>query len=187
MRAVDEETPSSRQTKTPLSLVCDPAVLLLDVCTNLTHWVVFLRVLEYYHGILFLTTNQIADFDIAIPSRIHMAISYPSLKPSQMEGVFQNFLDVLDNRGLVEDYDGIKEWLSESVYDEKLDGRQIRNIVTTALSLARANYEHRGKPERLTKADLKSAFDNVKTFKRDFRDQLQSYKETQKNMIKMSN
>lgn len=136
---------------------------------------------------MFLTTNQIAEFDVAIPSRIHMAISYSSLNKKQMKAIFYNFLNKLDDKGLIQDYDQIKEWLEESVYDEKLDGRQIRNIVTTGLSLARAGSEYRQRPERLSKVHLKQAFDNVKNFKRDFRDQLQSYKESQKNMIKMNN
>ena len=38
---------------------------------------VFLRVLEYYAGILFLTTNRIGDFDEAFTSRIHMRLFYP--------------------------------------------------------------------------------------------------------------
>lgn len=136
---------------------------------------------------MFLTTNQIAEFDVAIPSRIHMAISYSSLNKKQMESIFYNFLDKLDEKGLIQDYDNIKEWLKESVYEVKLDGRQIRNIVTTALSLARAGSKYRHEPEKLAKAHLRQAFINVKNFKVEFRDQLQIYKESQKEMIKMSN
>lgn len=40
---------------------------------------VFLRVLEYYSGILFLTTNRIGTFDPAFRSRIHMSLFYPRL------------------------------------------------------------------------------------------------------------
>lgn len=40
---------------------------------------VFLRVLEYYAGILFLTTNRIGGFDEAFASRIHMSLHYPQL------------------------------------------------------------------------------------------------------------
>lgn len=41
--------------------------------------VVFLRTLEYYAGILFLTTNRVALFDDAFKSRIHMSLYYPAL------------------------------------------------------------------------------------------------------------
>lgn len=35
---------------------------------------VFLRMLEYYKGILFLTTNRIGTFDEAFKSRIHLSL-----------------------------------------------------------------------------------------------------------------
>jgi hypothetical protein len=40
---------------------------------------VFLRLLEYYQGILFLTTNRVETFDEAFQSRIHMGIRYDNL------------------------------------------------------------------------------------------------------------
>jgi hypothetical protein len=40
---------------------------------------VFLHVLEYYAGILFLTTNQIGDFDEASLSRTHISLHYLAL------------------------------------------------------------------------------------------------------------
>jgi SpoVK/Ycf46/Vps4 family AAA+-type ATPase len=39
----------------------------------------FLRVLEYYSGILFLTTNRISAFDDAFKSRLHLSLYYPTL------------------------------------------------------------------------------------------------------------
>lgn len=44
-----------------------------------THIMMFLRMLEYYRGIMFLTTNRVNDFDEAMQSRIHLAIRYPLL------------------------------------------------------------------------------------------------------------
>lgn len=38
---------------------------------------VFLRSLEYYAGILFLTTNRVGSIDPAFKSRIHMSLFYP--------------------------------------------------------------------------------------------------------------
>ncbi|KAF2713337.1 P-loop containing nucleoside triphosphate hydrolase protein [Pleomassaria siparia CBS 279.74] len=40
---------------------------------------VFLRLLEYYQGILFLTTNRVETLDEAFQSRIHMGIRYKEL------------------------------------------------------------------------------------------------------------
>ncbi|KAF2973235.1 hypothetical protein GQX73_g380 [Xylaria multiplex] len=140
---------------------------------------VFLRVLEYYKGIMFLTTNQIADFDIAIPSRIHVAIKYESLKVDQMEAIFKGFLDNLNRKNQVDNYTDIINWLREDVYPEGLDGRQIRNTITTALDLANAEKGN----DKLRKYHIKRAFNNVKHFKRDFNVQMQRYKDSQQNMI----
>ena len=140
--------------------------------------------LEYYQGIMFLTTNQIAEFDVAIPSRIHVAIRYESLKEGQMSAIFCGFLDKLDGRRLIENYDEIKDWLEEVVYKEGFDGRQIRNVVTTALGLARSEAKRSDKPAKLTKKHMKRAFENVSAFKRDFGTQMQRYKDSQEKMIK---
>ncbi|KAF4462794.1 AAA family ATPase [Fusarium albosuccineum] len=144
---------------------------------------VFLRVLEYYQGIMFLTTNQIAEFDVAIPSRIHLAIRYESLKREQMDAIFCSFLDDLDKQGLIEDYEQIKDWLDDVVYKEQFDGRQIRNMVTTALGLARAEA-HSGGRRQLNKNHMKRAFSNMSAFKRDFNRQMQRYIDGQEKMIK---
>lgn len=40
---------------------------------------VFLRALEYYKGVLFLTTNRVEAFDDAFTSRIHVALHYKRL------------------------------------------------------------------------------------------------------------
>src|SRR5271169_6713999 len=53
---------------------------------------VFLRMLEYYQGFLFLTTNRIDDFDPAFDSRIHLKIFYPELTPDRRIEIWKNFL-----------------------------------------------------------------------------------------------
>ncbi|EJT77111.1 hypothetical protein GGTG_07023 [Gaeumannomyces tritici R3-111a-1] len=40
---------------------------------------VFLRILEYYPGILFLTTNRVGTMDEAVKSRVHVSLHYPGL------------------------------------------------------------------------------------------------------------
>ncbi|KAH7140606.1 hypothetical protein EDB81DRAFT_885329 [Dactylonectria macrodidyma] len=42
---------------------------------------VFLRCLEYYAGILFITTNRVGGIDPAFKSRIHLSLYYPRLDP----------------------------------------------------------------------------------------------------------
>ncbi|EQB46725.1 hypothetical protein CGLO_14201 [Colletotrichum gloeosporioides Cg-14] len=140
---------------------------------------VFLRVLEYYQGIMFLTTNQIAQFDAAIPSRIHVSIQYDSLRKEQMAKIFSGFLEPLDRSNLIDNYRDIQKWLDEDVYEVGFDGRQIRNIVTTALGLARADGSG-----KLGKHHLKSVFLNARSFKTEFTVQFDRYISGQEKLIK---
>lgn len=140
----------------------------------------FLRVLEYYQGILILTTNQIAQFDVAVQSRIHIAIEYTSLKRVQKARIFDGFLRPLESQGLIHSYQEIVDWLEESVYDaSELDGRQIRNIVTSALGLARSRGD-----TQLKKSHLVPVFRNTNTFKLAYDREFQNYINSQNKMIK---
>jgi len=53
---------------------------------------VFLRKLEYYQGIMLLTTNRVRDFDDAIQSRIHLALRYSPLGVDTRRGIWDTFL-----------------------------------------------------------------------------------------------
>ncbi|SPO07769.1 related to TOB3 (member of AAA-ATPase family) [Cephalotrichum gorgonifer] len=50
---------------------------------------VFLRVLEYYNGLLFLTTNRVGTIDEAFKSRIHLSLYYPPLDRAQTRDIFR--------------------------------------------------------------------------------------------------
>jgi len=51
---------------------------------------VFLRLTEYYQGILFLTTNRVETFDEAFQSRIHMGIRYDNLPAKARKKIWQH-------------------------------------------------------------------------------------------------
>ncbi|KAM0263545.1 hypothetical protein ACHAQJ_001164 [Trichoderma viride] len=106
---------------------------------------VFLRVLEYYAGILFLTTNRIGDFDEAFASRIHVSLYYPALDLRSTRKIFKLNLRLIKerfqekNRSIVINKKDILNYASE--YWEKNEkmrwnGRQIRNACQTALAMA---------------------------------------------------
>lgn len=98
---------------------------------------VFLRVLEYYDGILILTSNRVGTFDEAFKSRIQLALHYPSLTKSQRCRIWKNFIERL--KSLEEpdiDFDDIECSLME-LANEELNGRQIRNAITIGRQLAK--------------------------------------------------
>lgn len=125
-----------------------------------------------------LTTNQIAQFDVAVQSRIHIAIKYEKLDKVQTLAIFRQFLEQLKGQGLVKNMDGILDWLEDDVWSIGFDGRQIRNIMSSALSLARADHR-----TQLEKNDIKMVAGIVKDFKNDFRSQYEKYINDQKGLI----
>uniref|UniRef100_A0A4E9E9S0 ATPase AAA-type core domain-containing protein n=1 Tax=Gibberella zeae TaxID=5518 RepID=A0A4E9E9S0_GIBZA len=52
---------------------------------------VFLRVLEYYDGILILTSNRVGIFDEAFKSRIQLNLRYKTLDRAQRKQIWKNF------------------------------------------------------------------------------------------------
>ena len=92
--------------------------------------------------------------------------------------IFEGFLKPLVKKNRVKNFDDIKEWIGEDVCKIGLDGRQIRNIVTSALGLARA-----GGKDKLDKKDLKKILNKVKEYKDDFIIQFEKYKNSQEGMI----
>lgn len=53
---------------------------------------VFLRSLEYYAGILFLTTNRVGGIDPAFKSRIQLTLYYPRLDREKTRSLYKGFL-----------------------------------------------------------------------------------------------
>lgn len=95
---------------------------------------VFLRKLEYYRGIMFLTTNRIGSFDEAFKSRIHVAIRYPDLDATARRTIWDNFLKKTQKTyqyGVEVTADQL-----DHLADKVLNGREIRNIVKSAQLLA---------------------------------------------------
>lgn len=91
---------------------------------------VFLRVLEYYRGILFLTTNRVGTFDDAFTSRIHVPLRYSNLDEASRRTIWRNFCNRVP--GGVE----ISDKELDELAKRELNGRQIKNIVKSAESLA---------------------------------------------------
>lgn len=56
---------------------------------------VFLRVLEYYEGILILTSNRVGTFDEAFKSCIQLSLHYENLGKRQCRKIWKNFLSHL--------------------------------------------------------------------------------------------
>ncbi|KAK3314264.1 hypothetical protein B0H66DRAFT_568105 [Apodospora peruviana] len=96
---------------------------------------VFLRTLEYYDGVLILTSNRVGTFDEAFKSRIQVALHYPVLDGPSREKIWRNFLGMLKEDQVDVDFGGIEAKMKE-LAGVQMNGRQIRNAITTARQLA---------------------------------------------------
>ncbi|KAF1994266.1 P-loop containing nucleoside triphosphate hydrolase protein [Amniculicola lignicola CBS 123094] len=105
---------------------------------------VLLRVLEYYSGILILTTNRINQFDIAVQSRVNLGIKYSSLTLTQKQTIFSNLISQVPE-SKIDDPEEILQWFKDDAdaleWFEQLNGRQIRNILFSAGSLGMRDGE----------------------------------------------
>ncbi|KAI0672123.1 P-loop containing nucleoside triphosphate hydrolase protein [Trametes maxima] len=134
---------------------------------------VFLRHVEYYRGILFLTTNRVTAFDPAFLSRIHVALHFGELSAAARAHVWRAFLRkarVPTHRGDGEDAtESGNEAETETETDadaamihrlaaRDVNGRQIKNACRTAQSLAHS----RGEPLRV--AHLEETLDAMEDF-----------------------
>ncbi|KAH8586201.1 P-loop containing nucleoside triphosphate hydrolase protein [Bisporella sp. PMI_857] len=114
---------------------------------------VFLRVLEYYEGILVLTSNRVGTFDEAFKSR-NLSLHYENLAKGQRTKIWKNFISRLkdmDGDGIASkssgiDFDDVECYLTE-LAEHELNGRHIRNVITTTRRLAtfrgeRMSFQH---------------------------------------------
>ncbi|PWW77821.1 hypothetical protein C7212DRAFT_342460 [Tuber magnatum] len=99
---------------------------------------VFLRVLEYYSGILFLTTNRVGMFDEAFKSRIHISLYYPPLDRKAYLAVWDmNLTRTQEGKKNIQvDRAEIRGYAKRHYKELRWNGRQIRNAFQTAIALA---------------------------------------------------
>lgn len=91
---------------------------------------VFLRLTEYYQGILFLTTNRVETFDEAFQSRIHMGIRYDQLQPKARRKIWQHHVGKVEKMSeKAEGQECKMKPFTEADFDElskrNMNGRQV--------------------------------------------------------------
>ena len=98
---------------------------------------IFLRKLEYYQGILFLTSNRGIQFDDAILSRIHLIIEYEGLTREYRRDLWSTFLSkacTMQGPAIVEDHE------LRRLESLDLNGREVGVRVALNISLL-TNHE----------------------------------------------
>ena len=101
---------------------------------------VFLRCMEYYPGMLFLTTNRIGQIDDAFLSRTSVALTYEPLNSNVRLRIWDGFLSKLEReRSDVIVTDRARTFLDEDEDMKSIpwNGREIRNGKPTTLKLCK--------------------------------------------------
>ena len=101
---------------------------------------VFLVLLEYYQGVLVLTTNRTENVDPAFESRIDIILTYDQLSQDARRRIWANFVSRLPPESVElseEDLDHLARWL--------INGRQIKSAIKTARILALSQKARLGK------------------------------------------
>ncbi|XEV04991.1 hypothetical protein FSHL1_010278 [Fusarium sambucinum] len=105
---------------------------------------VFLRSMEYYRGILFLTTNRVGHFDDAFISRIHIVIKYDNFDVTSRERIWNQFFKKLTaERGkYITISNDAKKYVTKNKEMTSIpwNGREIRNAFQTAVALAEYRF-----------------------------------------------
>ncbi|KAI0974342.1 P-loop containing nucleoside triphosphate hydrolase protein [Xylaria arbuscula] len=119
-----------------------------------------LRHLEYFGGILFLTTNRMNIIDNAFKSRIHLSISYPPLSDKSKRELWET--------GLTRANAGNKpSWLTRSLLlnlaQKDTNGREINNLIHIAQSLAL------GEKRDMVKEDVLKGLNALQSFNAEIR------------------
>lgn len=135
---------------------------------------IFLRQLEYFQGILFLTTNRVETFDDAFQSRIHIALRYDPLDLKAKKAIFKMFVEKARVQQKVESTPFTEEEYN-TLARHDLNGRQIKNTVIRAQALAV------NKAEPLSMVHVRQILDVQVNFDRDlkggtgYQDAMRSY------------
>ncbi|KAI0118658.1 hypothetical protein GGR51DRAFT_497209 [Nemania sp. FL0031] len=135
---------------------------------------VFLRTLEYYSGILFLTTNRPDVMDDAVKSRVQVSLQYPRLGLIETLAIFQTNLDrlidieferakITGEPALDVKSDGILAFAAAHYHRHEgnmasppWNGRQIRNAFQIAPSIARYGRANNTNPTSNSIASITS-------------------------------
>ncbi|KAI9150607.1 ATPase family AAA domain-containing protein [Paramyrothecium foliicola] len=121
---------------------------------------VFLRQLEYYSGILFLTTNRVGVIDEAFKSRIHVSLAYPTIRLPETMDIWAGILTRIekDNKTaaikIKFDRTALLTFAKNHYNSHKStgtawNGRQIRNAFQLAIALG-----HHERSQKLEAAGL---------------------------------
>ncbi|KAN0067862.1 P-loop containing nucleoside triphosphate hydrolase [Elaphomyces granulatus] len=99
--------------------------------------------MEYFRGLLFLTTNRVGRIDDAFVSRVHVIIGYEAPSGEDRQKIWNGSFRKLERASKIQVAPGAKKWVLEMAVKgtAQLNGRDIHNTLQTANTLAETECE----------------------------------------------
>ncbi|KAI3533945.1 hypothetical protein CSPX01_12426 [Colletotrichum filicis] len=142
----------------------------------------FLGKIEYFGGLLFLTTNRVGHIDDAFMSRVHAVIGFDPLDGTRREKIWDSLLTKLnrERKGVIRISNGAKKFLKTPEVLEYTDwnGREIRNAFQTAIALAEYEAKNASDYDQTQEIIVEAEhFKDVMEMNKSFRSYLDSIKD----------
>lgn len=102
---------------------------------------IFLRMLERYSGIMFMTTNLLNNLDDAFISRSTAVIRYNDLTADDRTKIWYGLLDKVEKLNTVKLDSNLKKDIEDLSKKHAINGRVIKNTIRLAYSLASSKNE----------------------------------------------
>lgn len=115
---------------------------------------IFLKILEYHDGIIFLTTNRLESLDSAIKSRINLMISYHDLDTDRRKMIWE----ALFKKWKIE----VEPYVINQLCKESLNGREIRNYMKIVFAV------HKERKIELTGESILATFNESLALTKEF-------------------
>jgi len=123
---------------------------------------VFLHALEYYSGVLSLTTNKVGKFNDTFVSRIYMSIHFPVLDVDTTKPIWKvNLRKTRESKPYIEINGGKLLRHAASIWSDQMNTsnilwncRQIRNAFRSAIALVDRSAARPSEPPTAAKAKL---------------------------------
>lgn len=127
---------------------------------------VLLTHLEYFNGVIIMTTNRIMTVDIAVQSRITYAVKFGHLTRPELEKVWNFFVGQLDDtNSATRERADIQTWFEANINEMEsinFNGRDIRNLFHSAQMLASKEDDM-----KICLRHISTVFQSSKSFCRD--------------------
>ena len=139
---------------------------------------IFLKALEYYQGLIFLTTNRVGTFDEAVVSRIHVILHFPDLSDDDRQRIWDtSFTRLKLERSDVAIDDSVRDQALRDPLIQSLswNGREIRSAFNNMISLAEWDARETGRLSKDGRVEIRREhLQQVATTSNSFKEYLRS-------------